>query len=719
MNTKYAYLSDADFLKDFDQVQLKEQFVKITILTFDETPVKDIQGQVSTGSVSIDGNSSVRRTANLTFLAADEENDLTDINNLLSLNKKVKMEIGFTNTTGQYTQYPILWFPLGIYVIINASLSNSSSGITISLQLKDKMCLLNGECGGIIPAATTFNEYDTLDENGEWVTLQPTIYQIIQEVVNHFGGEQLGKIIISGVDSRIKKVVKWTGATPLFVAQNEDGSLVKYTIRSEEIVNNSKYTNIIQFGTGEDIGYINTDFIYPSELAVDAGAAVTEVLDKIKETLGNYEYFYDLDGNFVFQEIQNFLNTTQASAIMSQLQESSTPYVIDISKGKTTYKFSNDNIITSYSNTPQYNMIKNDFIVWGKRKNSDGKEFPIRYHLSIDEKPTEGDIYFVLLYEDESDGLLKVIVPSHYTNKNKIPKSTDEGVFYSYIEDEEIKVCGKWDEDSQTYESINEDKYTCCLLQANDWRTELYLQGIMADPYGIDSNYYYTELKNEWTKMYNLQKHSLILEYNEDNLSEECVTIINKYGAVGERFFKKYPLYIGGFKDETLSKPTTLDFFLDFIDSGANVSKISISNIGRRTKVLNDEKINCLFESDIPDFILIKKSQTDTAALRQECLQKGQQYAQVDGPIYDAITQGGYLNSAYVAIQDLLYQHTGYNETINISCLPIYYLEPNTRIYVEDKRTGIKGDYVISSFNLPLDTSGTMSISASRAMEKV
>ena len=61
----------------------------------------------------------------------------------------------------------------------------------------------------------------------------------------------------------------------------------------------------------------------------------------------------------------------------------------------------------------------------------------------------------------------------------------------------------------------------------------------------------------------------------------------------------------------------------------------------------------------------------------------------------------------------------GYNETINISCLPIYYLEPNTRIYVEDDGTGMKGDYIISSFNLPLDTNSTMSISAAKALDKI
>ena len=52
---------------------------------------------------------------------------------------------------------------------------------------------------------------------------------------------------------------------------------------------------------GDDVGYIYTDFTYPGELIGNAGETVVSVLDKIKSVLGNYEYFYDIDGNFRFQ----------------------------------------------------------------------------------------------------------------------------------------------------------------------------------------------------------------------------------------------------------------------------------------------------------------------------------------------------------------------------------------------------------------------------------
>lgn len=55
-------------------------------------------------------------------------------------------------------------------------------------------------------------------------------------------------------------------------------------------------------------------------------------------------------------------------------------------------------------------------------------------------------------------------------------------------------------------------------------------------------------------------------------------------------------------------------------------------------------------------------------------------------------------------------QHNDYGEIINISCLPIYLLNVNTKIKVEDKETGIKGDYLVTSINMPLGIGELMSM---------
>ena len=209
MKFNYKYLQDSAFLAEIDNLQIRTQFVKITLLDWLENPIQEIQGLITGGNGNLDGQSAMRRSANLTIQITNEElANVTNVNNLFSINKKIYLEIGYKNPTEKYTEYPIIWYPQGLYIINGASLNHSASGVNLSLQLKDKMCLLNGDCGGKLSASTQFDEYETIDENGDFVIMRPTIVQIIRKAVNHLGGEQLGKIIISDLDTKVKMAMR-------------------------------------------------------------------------------------------------------------------------------------------------------------------------------------------------------------------------------------------------------------------------------------------------------------------------------------------------------------------------------------------------------------------------------------------------------------------------------------------------------------------------------
>ena len=78
--------------------------------------------------------------------------------------------------------------------------------------------------------------------------------------------------------------------------------------------------------------------------------------DKIKNTLGtNFEYFYDADGNFIFREKKNFLNTTQATIELENMENSN--YIVDMTRGKSVYDFNNSPIVSSFASTPKYSEI--------------------------------------------------------------------------------------------------------------------------------------------------------------------------------------------------------------------------------------------------------------------------------------------------------------------------------------------------------------------------
>lgn len=622
----FPYLKDSTFLKEFDKIRLKEQFVKLIVLTFNEQPIEEIQGRVISGSFNLDGTSPMRRTGSINLITNDEENDLTKISNLLSINKKIQVLIGFTNTTGQYSDYDIIWFPQGTYAIIGANISNSISGISISLTLHDKMAYLNGECGGILPASIILNEVEDVKEDGTIDITQPTLFQIIQQLVNHFGGEQIGKIIIADLDNQAKQVMKWTGSVPLYGYTDENNTYLFSTKLSQ--------TPAYTFSYGQDVGYRYTKMTYPGQLVSKAGDSICTILDQIKNLLGNYEYFYDINGNFVFQQIKNYLNKSYANDIITKINNED--YQVDYTSGKSVYTFEDSELIVSISNSPQFQQIKNDFIVWGKRKTLSGKQIPIRYHLAIDEKPQTGNKY----------QHIKLVTDEYGDQK------------YVYDETEGVEVT------------------------SSDFRTDLLLSGVTTEKFATDSNYYYAQLQNEWPKLYDVMA--------------------------------------GKFKEQALNNPNDIDFFLDFIDVQSEIGEYNVKNIGRRTVAIVDDTINCIFAPRIPDLVIIKANQgQQTEDQRDWCMERGQPYVQVDEAVYDMLWPGGVLKPAYDEIKKQLYQYTTFNEQVSLTTIPIYYLEPNTRITIRDLATGIYGDFMIKSISLPLDINGTMNIICTKALERL
>lgn len=722
MINDFPYLSDNLFLYQLDLEKIKTKIVKIVVLTKEERAIAEVTGRVTSGSINIAGDSSVRRTASLDFVADNQDTDDIDLKSLFVINRKVSLQIGIKNTLKrdfpQYSNYDIIWFPQGIYVMSSPSFTNSEEGLVVSMSLQDKMCLLNGDCSGTFPATVSLDTYDTLDpETGAIVTEKVTIYQLITELVNHWGGEQLSKIIIDGVPKTATMGMVWKGSTEsseeteseeieqgIYFATNSDGNGIYYMseiVENEEDVPSPPITgynfeknnlNKLYFSKNDFIGGVNEDLVYPTDstdgLVANAGDSITSILDTLKDTLGNFEYFYDIDGNFVFREIQNYLNTSKATSDLDKLLNlDNEAYLMEIGKGNASYIFDNPDLFISYANSPQWEMIKNDFMVWGEKKDSDGNSTPIRYHLAIDTIPQdwESHVYNNMVYNEQNHLML---VSIDYSNYDDFPVLGEEELIYRDLQTNKFY---QWNTKNKDYDDVTEYiiKVNSIKLDPDSftWRDDLYLSGVEGTKHGADTNYYYMELEQAWPDFYTVENQ----EYKEK-------TDIDIYN---------------------------INYYLDIIDSNAEISKYSVSNIGRRTKAYIDSNINCIFEPDIPDYILIECDENYQITEEQkkeieEYLLEGQKYILVPESIYENISKSSAIwNSAFYAVRDLLYQYTSLNESITLDCIPIYYLEPNIRISVLDKKSDINGDYIIESYSLPLDVDGTMSISCSRALDKI
>lgn len=633
----FEYLNDMDFLTQLDKLHMRVQYAKIILLSFkDEEPIKEIQGSITSGNLSVNGSSAIRRTINLTMLASIDNSNLEDIDNEISINKKIKVLIGYDNPLKSYKNYgDIIWFPCGLFVLSSANISRSTSGWNISITGKDKMCLLDGTAGGTLPASITFHESLVQLDNGDVEIQYPTIFQIIYEAVNHWGGEAIENIIITDIDEEIKMLVRYMGDKPVYFS-NDYQSL---SFEAQE-----DYPHM--FSYGQDAGYKYTDFTYPGELVLNAGDTVVTLLDKIVSTLGNYEYFYNIDGKFVFQEIKNYLNTGSPL-----LELSPEDYVRSYNNAKFLYSLTDLDTTTAITRNPKYDNVKNDFYVWGKRKTSTGVEVSIRYHLAIDDKP-DIDLAIQNMWE---------------------------------VKDKKSNLIVRYD--FNTLDDYSVDNYTVTLvgIPCDEWREELYRRALNAQvSNSVYDNYYDSELIAEWRNLYNP------MNKNWDATNH--------------------------WNPDVFNDPGSINFWLDFIDTSSALGKYSIKNIGRRTKVVNNNDIKTVYNSKVPDVVFIEGLDQDLIVKYQGI---GQRFFILTNEYYDMFSISTTGTSCFDQIREMMYQNLCYNTTISLTCLPKYYIEPNNIIRVEDKDSNIYGNYQITQYSLPLTYNGTMSITATEVLTRV
>ena len=457
-------LQDKEFLYNLNQDRHKEIYAKIISLSFDEKPLEQIEGRVTSGSINIDGTSTVRRTCNLTLIAKDV--NITDF--YWGVSNKFTLEIGLKNNINK--EYPnIIWFKQGIYVITSFNSSLTNSNYTISINGKDKMCLLNGEIGGSLPSSIDFGKIDIYEdtytevqikdytqyvankyyiyENGEYkLSLnefnEKTKYytkdillrqdslklkDIIKEAVHEYGKELYHNIIINDLDNYGLELLEYRGDKPLYLLYDEAAQIYTQMIIDEDFsigngytistcpqynnaidtLNDGRYIFTLEDGKeysatkveyGATAGYRATDLIYPGDLISSVGESLTSILDKIKNTIGAFEYFYDIDGRFIFQAkkiySQNSWNTlvNADDNIFARDAVEESPY---------SYSFEDVNLIQQFQNTPAINNVKNDYSIWGTRKGISGAEIPIHARYAIHNKPVyyhsyDGNTYTTL-----------------------------------------------------------------------------------------------------------------------------------------------------------------------------------------------------------------------------------------------------------------------------------------------------------------------------------
>ena len=257
---------------------------------------------------------------------------------------------------------------------------------------------------------------------------------IIREAVHTYGREPYFNIIINDLEDKGIELLEYRGSDPLYLLLDKDqdvytnmtlnsdiechieGDEQDYTLgtlpdnafdtrvtplKGETVPKTITFQNekgyyVSKVEYGDTAGFRTTDLVYAGELIGNIGETLTSVLDKIKNMLGDFEYFYDINGRFTFQKQRVY--TTQSWNNIKQTEDNDIMIENAATTSSVMYSFIDNNIVTTFNNTPNLGNLKNDYSIWGTRKGISGADIPVHLRYAIDKKPTfyknfEGQIF--------------------------------------------------------------------------------------------------------------------------------------------------------------------------------------------------------------------------------------------------------------------------------------------------------------------------------------
>lgn len=594
---------------------------------------------------------------------------------------------------------------------------------------------------------------------------------IIREVVHTYANENYGNIIINDLDDTGLELLEYRADSDMYFAFKDKDTCENIIVNSdmkcyirgmktpvaistlkelgeknhknylynlvdgfnediEKISFDSSFEKayyIASCGYGQTVGYRITDLTYPDDLTAQPGDTLTNaVLDKIVNMLGDYQYYYNVDGQFVFERKGTYLNTSWDSLIDTGddvYAENATVV------SKTIYSFEGNKLLSSISHNPTLNNIKNDFSVFGEREIGDKQKITIHARIAIDEKPDFYCSFDKILYKSKNcnDDII-------FTNIKKTIICDWREVIYQMALD--------------FYKNNQDDNFLINVRDNNLCKKN----GEIFSPFPLGQTgyeQYYIDMQGFWRQLYNPEPE---ISYTFSGGKYQTIEVLIDNSDVTGAFEKKevwvpskqeystmtcdflLPLSMKTNEEEPernfttdenlyywnknlLYNPELLNYWIDFLDTGGELGKYSIKAIGDRPKVVNDKDVNSIYHRETPNVIFFNN--LDEYNQYSEEYKTGYTYVILPSNVKNMFSISAQGKSAKDSIDTLLYEHTYGQETISLQSIPIYYLEPNNRIYVYDKDSNINGDYLVSKMSIPLTYNGMMSIEAQKAPQRI
>lgn len=155
---------------------IQNKHIKINVLNFNYQTVAEISGNVTSGSITIDASSDIRRTCQIECVVTDSSFNI-GVNKYIWFDKYVQILIGIDDIyTGE-----TVWFNQGIYIIDEPSYLYDAISHTLNFTGLDLMAKLTGQRNGYIYTEDTGGVGVVVEQNSN-------VRQAIIMAVSELGG---------------------------------------------------------------------------------------------------------------------------------------------------------------------------------------------------------------------------------------------------------------------------------------------------------------------------------------------------------------------------------------------------------------------------------------------------------------------------------------------------------------------------------------------------
>ena len=247
-------ITQEDLLTVLQQSAAPTLKLKAEVLDSDQKILGALTCSLTSGAMSITGDSDIRRSANFVIQPTIKEKIKLTQNSLLWMNKDIRLSLGLYHTRlKQYTYYP-----LGLYVYTDTSGIYDAADDNLTINCADFMKKLDGTKNGQLGALLIrYPAYEENEETGE-VIKHNTIRDAVINVL-----EQLAHITRHRIDDI-----------------GEYKALPDYNENWQQYREENETWNAIPF-----------------DQEFSAGCSVLSILTTFRDLYPNYEMFFDMETN--------------------------------------------------------------------------------------------------------------------------------------------------------------------------------------------------------------------------------------------------------------------------------------------------------------------------------------------------------------------------------------------------------------------------------------